>query len=454
MGLAVAIVGRPNVGKSTLFNRLCGRRAAIVDAIPGVTRDRREGEAALADLRFRAIDTAGLEDAPPDTLEAAMRDQTARAVADAGVVLFLIDARAGVTPLDRHFADWLRSARDKVILVANKCEGRDGEAGAVEAYELGLGEPVAISAEHGEGMVELYESLRDRVGPAEANEAAAGGPEIAPEQPVALAILGRPNVGKSTLVNRLLGEERMLTGPEPGVTRDAIAVEWRWQGTAVRLVDTAGIRRRPRVTGVLEKAAVADALRAIRFAEVAVLVIDATQPLERQDLALARQVVDEGRALVIAANKWDLVTDRQKARRLIAERLEESLPQARGVAVVALSALGGDGVERLMPAVVAAHAVWNRRLPTGPLNRFLDQLVARHAPPASGGRAVRVRYITQVKARPPSFALFVNRAGALPESWVRYLVNALREEFDLPGVPIRILTRVGRNPFATKTRSD
>jgi GTP-binding protein len=273
-------------------------------------------------------------------------------------------------------------------------------------------------------------------------------------RPVALAILGRPNVGKSTLVNRLLGEERMLTGPEPGVTRDAIAVEWRWQGTAVRLVDTAGIRRRPRVTGVLEKAAVADALRAIRFAEVAVLVIDATQPLERQDLSLARQVVDEGRALVIAANKWDLVTDRQKARRLIAERLEESLPQARGVAVVALSALGGDGVERLMPAVVAAHAVWNRRLPTGPLNRFLDQLVARHAPPASGGRAVRVRYITQVKARPPSFALFVNRAGALPESWVRYLVNALREEFDLPGVPIRILTRVGTNPFATKTRSD
>jgi GTP-binding protein len=454
MGLAVAIVGRPNVGKSTLFNRLCGKRAAIVDAIPGVTRDRREGEAALADLRFRAIDTAGLEDAPPDTLEAAMRDQTARAVADAGVVLFLIDARAGVTPLDRHFADWLRPARDKVIVIANKCEGRDGEAGAVEAYELGLGEPVAISAEHGEGMVELYEALRDRVGQAEANEAAAGGPETAPERPVALAILGRPNVGKSTLVNRLLGEERMLTGPEPGVTRDAIAVEWRWQGTAVRLVDTAGIRRRPRVTGVLEKAAVADALRAIRFAEVAVLVIDATQPLERQDLSLARQVVDEGRALVIAANKWDLVTDRQKARRLIAERLEESLPQARGVAVVALSALGGDGVERLMPAVVAAHAVWNRRLPTGPLNRFLDQLVARHAPPASGGRAVRVRYITQVKARPPSFALFVNRAGALPESWVRYLVNALREEFDLPGVPIRILTRVGTNPFATKTRSD
>jgi GTP-binding protein len=452
MGFTVAIVGRPNVGKSTLFNRLCGRRAAIVNATPGVTRDRREGEAALADLRFRAIDTAGLEDAPPDTLETAMREQTARAVAEAGIVLFLIDARAGVTPLDRHFAGWLRPARDKVILVVNKCEGRDADAGAVEAYELGLGEPVLISAEHGEGMVELYEALRGLLGPDELEAAGEGEVAPEPERPVALAILGRPNVGKSTLVNRLLGEERMLTGPEPGVTRDAIAVEWCWEGRAIRLVDTAGIRRRPRVTDALEKAAVADALRAIRYAEVAVLVIDATQPLERQDLALASLVLDEGRALIIAANKWDLVADRRKARRLIAERLEESLPQARGIAVVALSALSGDGVEGLMPAVVAAHKAWNRRLPTGPLNRFLDDLVARHAPPASGGRAVRVRYITQVKARPPSFALFVNRAGALPESWLRYLVNALRKEFDLPGVPIRILTRVGKNPFASEQR--
>ena len=440
MTFTVAIVGRPNVGKSTLFNRLCGRRAAIVDPTPGVTRDRREGEAKLSDLRFRAIDTAGLEDAPPETLEAAMRAQTERAVADAELVLFLIDARAGITPLDRHFAEWLRRAASKVIVVANKAEGAAGESGTLDAFSLGLGDPVAISAEHGEGLVELYEALVGHVpeGPAEPKS---------PDRPLQLAILGRPNVGKSTLVNRLLGEERVLTGPEPGVTRDAVAIEWRWRDTPVRLVDTAGIRRRARVTETLERMSVADALHAIRYAEVVVLVLDGTQPVEHQDLTLARQVVEEGRAPVIAVNKWDLVDDKSGVRRRLMERLEESMPQARGVRVVTLSALTGEGVDKLMPAVTAAHAAWNRRLSTGQLNRFLEALVERHPPPASRGRPVRPRYMTQVKARPPTFALFVNRPDALDETYLRYVTNGLRETFDLPGVPIRIMLRGGKNPY-------
>jgi GTP-binding protein len=443
MGFAVAIVGRPNVGKSTLFNRLCGRRAAIVDPTPGVTRDRREGEAALGDLRFRAIDTAGLEDAPPETLEAAMRAQSERAVSDADAVLFLIDARAGVTPVDRHFAGWLRRFSDKVILVANKAEGQAGEAGALEAFSLGLGEPIAISAEHGEGMADLYQALASRAPEGETAETAA-----APERPLQLAILGRPNVGKSTLVNRLLGEERVLTGPEPGVTRDAIAVEWRWRDRPIRLIDTAGIRRRARVTEALERLSVADALNTIRYAEVVVLTLDATQPVEHQDLTLARMVVEEGRAPVIAANKWDLVVDKSKTLRAIRERIEDSLPQARGVRIVTLSALTGEGLDRLMPAVAAAHEPWNRRLPTASLNRFLEELVQRHPPPSSRGRAVRLRYMTQVKARPPTFALFANRPEAVDETYLRYVTNGLRETFDLPGVPIRILVRGGKNPYA------
>jgi GTP-binding protein len=443
MGFAVAIVGRPNVGKSTLFNRLCGRRAAIVDPTPGVTRDRREGEASLGDLRFRAIDTAGLEDAPPETLEAAMRAQSERAVADADAVLFLIDARAGVTPLDRHFAGWLRRFSDKVIVVANKAEGRAGEAGALEAFALGLGEPVAISAEHGEGMADLYQALA-----AHAPEGAAAEEGQAPERPLQLAILGRPNVGKSTLVNRLLGEERVLTGPEPGVTRDAIAVEWRWRERPIRLVDTAGIRRRARVTEALEKLSVADALHTIRYAEVVVLTLDATQPVEHQDLTLARMITEEGRAPVIAANKWDLVTDKSATLRRIRERIEDSLPQARGVRIVTLSALTGEGIDKLMPAVVAVHEAWNQRLPTASLNRFLEELTQRHAPPSARGRQVRLRYMTQVKARPPTFAIFANRPEAVDETYLRYVVNGLRETFALPGVPIRILVRGGKNPYA------
>ena len=443
MGFAVAIVGRPNVGKSTLFNRLCGRRAAIVDPTPGVTRDRREGEAALGDLRFRVIDTAGLDDAPPETLEAAMRAQSERAVADADAVLFLIDARAGVTPLDRHFAGWLRKFADKVILVANKAEGQAGEAGALEAFALGLGEPIAISAEHGEGLADLYRALAPRTPEDETADGSA-----APERPLQLAILGRPNVGKSTLVNRLLGEERVLTGPEPGVTRDAIAVEWRWGDRPVRLVDTAGIRRRARVTEALEKLSVADALNTIRYAEVVVLTLDATQPVEHQDLTLARMVAEEGRAPVIAANKWDLVADKNAALRRIRERIEDSLPQARGVRIVTLSALTGEGVDRLMPAVAAVHEAWNTRLSTNTLNRFLAEITERHPPPSSRGRAVRLRYMTQVKARPPTFAIFANRPEAVDETYLRYVVNGLRDTFDLPGVPIRMLVRGGKNPYA------
>ena len=444
MTLAVAIVGRPNVGKSTLFNRLCGRRAAIVDPTPGVTRDRREGEASLGDLRFRVVDTAGLEDAPPETLEGAMRVQTERAVAEADVVLFLIDARAGVTPLDRHFADGLRPHAGKVVLVANKAEGAAGEAGALEAFALGLGDPVALSAEHGEGMAELYEALLPRL-----PQGGGSGAPHGPERPLQLAILGRPNVGKSTLVNRLLGDERMLTGPEPGVTRDAIATEWRWRDHPIRLIDTAGIRRRARVTAALERASVADALNAIRFAEVVVLVLDGTQPIEHQDLTLARQVVEEGRAPVVAINKWDLVADKGAVRRALARRLADSLAQARGVRTVPLSALTGEGVDALMPAVLAAHEAWNRRLPTAALNRFLEEIVERHPPAAAKGRPVRVRYMTQVKARPPTFALFANRPEAIDETYLRYIVNGLRETFALPGVPIRIMVRGGKNPYAS-----
>ncbi len=446
MVFTVAIVGRPNVGKSTLFNRLVGRRAAIVDATPGVTRDRREGEARLADLRFRVIDTAGLEDAAAETLEAAMRAQTERALADADAALFLIDARAGLTPVDRHFAAWLRRHHARVILCANKSEGRAGEAGALDAFALGLGAPIEISAEHGEGMAELYDALQPLIAETEAAEATAEGE--AP--PLHLAILGRPNVGKSTLVNRLVGEERVLTGPEPGVTRDAVSIAWRWAGRPVRLVDTAGIRRRARVIDALERAAVADALNAVRYADVVVLVLDATEKMERQDLTIARQALEEGRALVVAANKWDRVADPQATRRAIAERLEDSLAQAKGVPVVALSALSGDGIGRLMRAVLNADRAWNKRLPTGPLNRWLDRMTSRHAPPAAAGRPVRPRYITQVKARPPTFALFVNRPADVDDNYLRYLSNGLREAFDLPGVPIRILPRRGKNPFDTK----
>ena len=457
MSFTVAVIGRPNVGKSTLFNRLTGKRLAIVDRTPGVTRDRREGEGGIAGLDFTIIDTAGLDEAPGESLEARMQEQTERALEDADVALFLIDARAGITPLDEHFADGLRRHPTPVIVVANKCEGGAGESGRIEAYGLGLGDPIAISAEHGEGLNGLYEAL-EPFGPApesEEDQAADDGDE-APEaddeawrgKPLQLAIVGRPNVGKSTMVNFLLGEERMLTGPEAGITRDSISVSWVWNGRQIRLIDTAGLRKKARITAKLEALSVGDALRAIRYAEAVVLIIDGTQGLEKQDLSIARLVIEEGRALILAVNKWDATKDKKKAMADISDRLQTSLPQVRGIPVITCSALKGKGMEKLLPAVFDVHEVWNRRIETGKLNRWLEAMAAAHPPPVSKGRRLRLRYMTQAKARPPTFILFASRKAALPESYVRYLINGLRESFDLPAVPIRLHLRQGDNPYA------
>ena len=450
MTATVAIVGRPNVGKSTLFNRLTQRKLALVDDTPGVTRDWREGEARLGDLRFRVLDTAGLEEATRETLPARMSEQTERAIDGADAVLFLVDARAGVTPVDRHFAERLRRRGRPTVLVANKTESRAGAAGLLDAYALGLGEPIAISAEHGEGMAELYDALRPLIESSAVPPVDEGADAAEAPKPLQLAVVGRPNVGKSTLVNRLLGAERLLTGPEAGITRDAVAVEWHWRSKPVRLIDTAGLRRKAKIEEKLEKLSTADTLRAIRFAEVVVLVIDAEQMLERQDLGIARLVEEEGRALVLAVNKWDLAADKQKALGQLRDRLEVSLPQLQGLAAVTLSAKTGRGVERLMPAVFAAHEAWNRRIATPLLNRWLEAAQARHPPPLVSGRRLKLRYMTQANIRPPTFALFASKPGDLPESYRGYLVKRLREDFALPGVPIRMMLRKGKNPYAEK----
>jgi GTP-binding protein len=440
MRFAVAILGRPNVGKSTLFNRLVGRRLALVDDTPGVTRDRREGEGRIADLTFRVVDTAGLEETVSGSLADRMREQTERALADADVALLVIDAREGVTAADRHFADRVRRSGKPVVLLANKAEGRAGLPAIAEAYRLGLGDPVPVSAEHGEGLGELYDRLEpfSRQGEPASSR---------PERPLQLAIVGRPNVGKSTLVNRVVGEERMLTGPEAGITRDAIAVDWIWQGHPLRLVDTAGLRRKPRVEGKLEQLSVGDALRSIRFAETVILVMDALQPLERQDLTIARLVENEGRALVLALNKWDAVDEPAALLKHLRERVSVSLPQLQGIAVVPVSALTGYGLDALMKAVTAAGEVWNRRVATADLNRWLATVQQRHPPPLVAGRRLRLRYVTQVNTRPPTFVLFASKPSELPDSYRRYLVNALRREFDLPGTPIRMMLRKGKNPY-------
>jgi GTPase len=450
MNFTLAIVGRPNVGKSTLFNRLVGRRLALVDDLPGVTRDRREGEARLGDLEFTAIDTAGLEEGAAATLAGRMMTQTRRAVADADAVLFLIDARVGLTPADRAFADLVRRSGKPAIVIANKSEGAAGDAGALEAHALGLGEPVAISAEHGEGLADLYDAVRAALPEqtAEAADEAEGAAQTA--GPIRVAVVGRPNSGKSTLVNRLIGEERLLTGPEAGITRDAIAVDLNWRGHGFRVYDTAGLRRRAKVEHKLEKLSVADALRAIRFAEVVVVLIDAEHPFEEQDLRIVDLVEREGRALVIAISKWDLAERRPGAITRLRSETDHLLPQVKGAPVIAVSGLGGEGVDRLMQAILDAHAVWNRRVPTNALNRWFGEALAAHPPPAAAGRSLKLNYITQVKTRPPAFVVFGSRAGAVPDSYRRYLVNGLRETFDLPGTPVRLTLREKANPYARR----
>lgn len=460
----IAIVGRPNVGKSTLFNRLIGRRSALVDPTPGVTRDRREGDAMLGRLRFTAVDTAGLEEAPDSDVEAEMQLQTQRAIEEADAALLVFDARAGITPLDRHFADMMRKSRAPVILVANKCEARSADAGRLEAYELGLGEPIAIASEHGIGMPDLEDAIAEALedfgwdeedrNPSMREPGAGDADEFddAEEEeyqgPLQLAIVGRPNVGKSTLVNKLLGDERVITGPEAGITRDAISIEWTWQGTPIKLIDTAGMRRKARIDKKVEKLSVGDTLEAIRFAHVVVLVVDATMMPEKQDLVIARHIIDEGRAIVIAVNKWDVVEDGPAALKLMFDRMEISLPQIRGVPVVTLSALTSRGIQKLLPEVLSVYEIWNRRVPTGPLNRWLGVAVERHPPPIFHGRRLRVRYITQSKSRPPTFVVFTSQPKGMPESYIRYLTNGIREQFDFPGVPIRINLRGQKNPYA------
>ncbi|GLQ07594.1 ribosome biogenesis GTPase Der [Sneathiella chinensis] len=444
MSFTVAIIGRPNVGKSTLFNRLVGKRLALVDDTPGVTRDRREGDARIGSLKFKVIDTAGLEEAFDDSLEGRMRRQTEMALEEADVALMLFDARAGITPLDSHFANWLRKSDVPVILVANKCEGKQAESELFPAYKLGLGDPLPLSAEHGDGMGELFDALLPYEREIE--------PEIAAkDRPLALAIVGRPNAGKSTLVNKIIGEERLLTGPEAGVTRDAISVEWEFDGQKIKLVDTAGIRRRARVQQKLEKLSVADSLRVIKMAEVVVLVVDADVSFEKQDLTIAAHVIEEGRGLVVAVNKWDVVKDRQAMLKQIREKLEISLPQVRGVPVVTLSALTGRGLEKLLPQVIEVYRLWNKRISTSQLNRWLEHMLEKHPPPMAKGRRLKIRYMTQVKSRPPTFSLFMSSRGELPESYIRYLINGLREDFNMPAVPIRISPRTGKNPYAKDT---
>jgi GTPase len=444
MSFTVAIVGRPNVGKSTLFNRLVGAGRALVDPTPGVTRDRISGEARLGHLRFTAVDTAGLDEGPPESLEGRLRQQTAAALAEADIALMLIDAKTGLTALDRHFARWLRRARTPVILVANKCEGMAAESLASEAWGLGLGAPVPISAQNGEGLADLAEALDAHMPAASSDKREA---EVE-DTVLRMAIVGRPNVGKSSLINRLIADERLLTGPEPGLTRDAVAVAWQWQGRRIELVDTAGLRRRARIEpGALEQLSTRSALTALRQAEVVVLMVDASAPLEQQDVTIANRAAEAGRALVVAANKWDLVEEPQAALTLLRERLESRLPHLKGIACLPLSVRTGKNLDRLLPLVVDTHERWSRRIPTGPLNRWLAAATAAHPPPMAKARRVKIRYATQVSTRPPTFVLFVSQAGALPETYLRYLTNSLRDAFDLAGVPLRLRLRTGKNPF-------
>jgi GTP-binding protein len=461
MSFTIAIIGRPNVGKSTLFNRLVGQKLALVDDTPGVTRDRREGQGKLGDLEFTLIDTAGLDEGPKGSLTARMQEQTETAIALADALMFVIDARAGLTPNDRGFADFARRASKPVVLVANKSEGKHGEVGAMESYALGLGEPIQISAEHGEGLSDLYDALRDimpepvyddeEIEGDEADDEIISDEDLA-QRPIRVAIVGRPNAGKSTMINHLLGEERLLTSPEAGTTRDSISVDIVYKNREFRVFDTAGLRRRSRIEAKLEKLSVADALRAVRFAEVVVLMMDSQNKFEEQDLRIADLIEREGRALVIAVNKWDLMEKKANLVTALREDVDHLLPQVRGVPIVAVSGMMGDGIDRLMSSIEQAYLIWNRRVPTAALNRWFEQAIDTNPPPAVSGRRLKLNYVTQTKARPPSFVVFCSRADAVPQSYLRYLVNSLRQFFDLPGTPVRITLREKANPFAHKRR--
>ena len=444
----VAIVGRPNVGKSTLFNRLVGKRLALVDDRPGVTRDRREGDAQLLGLDFRVIDTAGFEDEDPHTLPGRMRQQTEAAVREADAALFLVDARQGVTPLDEEIGRWLRVETTPVIVVANKAEGNAGESGVLDAYRLGLGEPVAMSAEHGEGVADLFQALQPLIEGRDSEEEEPPGEHA----PLKLAIVGRPNAGKSTLVNTMIGEQRMITGPEAGITRDSISIPWEWQGRPVQLVDTAGLRKRAKIEDKLERLSAADTKRALDYAEVVVLLLDATRGLESQDLRIADQVVEEGRALIIAVNKWDVAENASSLFNGIKAALGEGLAQLRDVPLLTVSAKTGKGIDTILQVAFDLREAWSRRIATGELNRWFEAAIEANPPPAPKGKRIKLRYITQVKTRPPSFVVFGNRLEELPESYRRYLLNAMRRDLDLGPVPLRLEFRGRANPFDRNRR--
>ena len=474
MSFTVAIIGRPNVGKSTLFNRLVGKRLALVDDTPGVTRDRRLGQAKIGDIQFDVIDTAGLEEAARDSLAGRMRSQTEAAVLEADISFFVIDARAGVVPADKAFASMLRKSGGKVILVANKVEGNKGDSGYYESFGMGFGDPIPISAEHGDGMVDLRDALVAQLG----EEAAFGeNPGVSRSndvnfddqaddqdfdedaefvydntRPLRIAVVGRPNAGKSTLINQLLGEDRLLTGPEAGITRDSISVDWKWHGRTIKLFDTAGMRRRSRVHEKLEKLSVADGRRAIQYAEVVIIMFDATMPFEKQDMHIVDHIIKEGRAPVIAFNKWDLIEDRQKVLKDLHEKAERLLPQVKGLLCIPVSGQTGNNIDKLMQAVLDVHVVWNRRVTTAKLNRWLEGVQMQHPPPAVAGRRIRLKYISQPKSRPPTFSVQCTRPESLPTSYSRYLMNGLREAFDLYGTPIRLFVRGSENPFAKKKK--